>query len=202
MHTPLHEEFGLLDPSQSPCNQVDFFLFHHQQYMAHHTQATVHTLFKMRCDDRTNHRSLQRCDRSQRLLGAKVTLNCHFYSCTIMRGHLLCCENAYLGNKSAILDNGTYRDGGVIYIRGRYYRDRDWQPSCTVVLFYTVYWLCIRVRTDTLLSVIMWFLARPLKERFEEEGTVVEEQTTRGRSQITANPQKDSSRSLKGYKSG
>ena len=44
-------------------------------------------LLKMRCDDRTNHRSLQRCDWSQRLLGAKVTLNCHFYSCAIMRGH-------------------------------------------------------------------------------------------------------------------
>ena len=36
--------------------------------------------------------------------------------------------------------------------------------------------------------------------RLGEEGTVVEEQTTRGRSQSTANPQNDSSRSLKGYR--
>ena len=70
---------------------------------------------------------------------------------------------------------------------------------CCIIL-YCIYWLCIRVRTDTLLSVIIWFLARPSKERFGEEGTVVEEQTTRGRSQSTANPQKDSSRSLKGYR--
>ena len=69
---------------------------------------------------------------------------------------------------------------------------------CCIIL-YCVYWLCIRVRTDTLLSVIMWFLARLLKKRLGEEETDVEEQTTRGRSQSTANPQKDSSRSLKGY---
>ena len=41
---------------------------------------------------------------------------------------------------------------------------------------------------------------RPLKKRLAVEETTVEEPTTRGRSQSTANPQQDSQRSLKGYR--
>ena len=66
------------------------------------------TLLKMWCDDPTNHRSLQRCDQSQRLLGATVTLNRRFYSYAIMHGHYNSVVRMRIpGNESAILYNGT-----------------------------------------------------------------------------------------------
>ena len=80
--------------------------------------SSDYTLLKMRCDDCTNHRLLQGCNWSQRLLGATVTLNCHFCSYALMCDHLSCVvKMPILGNKSAILDNCTYRDDCRAFVR-------------------------------------------------------------------------------------